>query len=188
MKSQPHRYYCHLLHLFSAALALKYFPVVMRKAEQTLSWLSAVFSVYPGLCPECMREKMWEKSGSLRRCQVLLWTIAVVLVFKRFLLWDSPVWVSISLNIPLSWQLMLERTEQLLTEAQWAFLWQWSLSWTVSPLSAAPLSPPPRTQQTPPPPPPTHPPTHTHTHTRITQNPHLLHLSQEGSTVISVLG
>lgn len=102
--------------------------------------------------------KKAEQTGmSLLRCQAQLWTVGVVLAFKRVLLWDWPVWVSISVNIPLSWQLMLERTEQLLTEAQWAFLWQWSLSWTVSPLSAALLSPAPRTQHPPPP--------YTHSHT-----------------------
>lgn len=111
----------------------------------SLAWL--VLWVYKGQ----------NASVSLLRCQAQLWTVGVVLVFKRFLLWDWPVWVSISVNIPLSWQLMLERTEQLLTEAQWAFLWQWSLSWTVSPLSAALLSPAPRTQHPPPP--------YTHSHT-----------------------
>lgn len=142
-----HSYCCHFLHLFFQLLSTNLFfcsdeegwanPVLIQFHVFSLSL--AVSWVYKG------------ENVSVKR-QVQLWTIAVVIVFKRFVL------VSIYVNIPLPWQLMLERTEQLLTEAQWAFPWQWSLSWTVSPLAAALLSPPPRTQ---------HPTTPLHTH-----NPH----------------
>lgn len=93
----------------------------------------------------------------------------------------QPLWESISVNIPLSWQLMLPRTEQLLTLAQGAFLSQWSLSWTVSPLfpcctyaTAIALSQYPNPPWSPP----------------STHRPHFqpFHLSQEGNTVISLLG
>lgn len=135
---------------------------------------------------------MWEEckdvncTGGLQRCQeAQVRTVhPVLLLFKWSLLSHRPVLVSISVNIPLSWQLMLPRTEQLLTVAQSAFLWQRSLSWTVSPLSAAVLallSPPPRIHPSNPPPHPNPSPTALHTS-------HLLHLSQEGNTVISLLG